>query len=77
MNAKLWHSLASLSTVAITQVIFVCKRQVMQEEARSGGRGERAGVVSNEACIVLNVVIFFRCCLLFNTSCNQQRVAQQ
>ena len=29
---------ASLSTVAITQVIFVCKRQVMQGEARSGGR---------------------------------------
>ena len=45
--------LASLSPVAISQVIFVCKRQVMQEE----GVEEEQGV-SYEACIVLMLLLF-------------------
>lgn len=36
-------ALASLSTVAISRVIFVCKRQVMQEEVRSGGASRGKG----------------------------------
>ena len=46
--------LASLSPVAISQVIFVCKRQVMQEE----GVEERGQGVSYEACIVLMLLLF-------------------
>ena len=44
--------LASLSPVAISQVIFVCKRQVMQEE------GVEEQGVSYEACIVLMLLLF-------------------
>ena len=48
--------LASLSPVAISQVIFVCKRQVMQEI----GVEERGQGVSYEACIVLMLLLFSR-----------------